>query len=236
MYIKMTKVKENELEVMGQRNERLNRIQQDINLMQRLNGDDMTEFDPIRKFDRFSDENPNALIIISSLTIESQFNDSTEESSANPVKLIRDKSFYRRALDDMMDGVLQVCWEDELKKEPTKPQCLLLSTNNDGGGGGGYDECEFSAAEKIQIQKYHEKLRKLQADRQQYISQLFDEKISLENAIQLQLTKLNRCVENIIKTKVKAQFAISSEQLKILTCMRDGMRFKIICEQERKYV
>lgn len=236
MYIKMTKVKENELEVMGQRNERLNRIQQDINLMQRLNGDDMTEFDPIRKFDRFSDENPNALIIISSLTIESQFNDSTEESSANPVKLIRDKSFYRRALDDMMDGVLQVCWEDELKKEPTKPQCLLLSTNNDGGGGGGYDECEFSAAEKIQIQKYHEKLRKLQADRQQYISQLFDEKINLENAIQLQLTKLNRCVENIIKTKVKAQFAISSEQLKILTCMRDGMRFKIICEQERKYV
>lgn len=229
MYIKMTKVKENELEVMGQRNERLNHIQQDINLMQRLNGDEVTQFDPIRKFDRFSDENPNALIIISSLTIESQFNDSTEECTANPVKLIRDKSFYRRALDDMMDGVLQVCWEDELKKEPTKPPCLQLLQLNG-------DECELSAAEQMQIQKYHEKLRKLRADRHQYIAQLFDEKMSLESAIQLQLTKLNRCVEHIIKTKVKAQFAISSEELKILTCMRDAMRFKIICEQERKYV
>lgn len=98
MYLKLTKVKENELEVMAQRNERLNRIQQDINLMQRLNGDEMTEFDPIRKIDRFSDENPNALVIISSLTIESQFDDSTEESSANTVQLIRDKSFYRQAL------------------------------------------------------------------------------------------------------------------------------------------
>lgn len=89
---------------------------------------------------------------------------------------------------------------------------------------------------KIQIQKYHEKLKKLHADRHQYIAQLFDEKVSLENAIEVQLTKLNRCVENIIRTKVKAQFAISSEQLKILTCMRDRMRFKIICEQERKFV
>lgn len=229
MYIKMTKVKENELEVMGQRNERLNRIQQDINLMQRLNGDEVTDFDPIRKFDRFSDENPNALIIISSLTIESQFNDSTEESTVNPVKLIRDKSFYRRALDDMMDGVLQVCWEDELKKEPTKPPCFQLMELHG-------DERALSTAEQMQIQKYQEKLRKLQTDRRQYIAQLFDEKSSLENAIQLQLMKLNRCVEHIIKTKVKAQFAISSEELKILTCMRDAMRFKIICEQERKYV
>lgn len=229
MYIKMSKIKENELEVMGQRNERLNRIQQDINLMQRLNGDDVTDFDPIRKFDRFSDENPNALIIISSITIESQFNDSTEENTANPVKLIRDKSFYRRALDDMMDGVVQVCWEDELKKEPTKPPCLQQLQLNG-------DECELSATEQMQIQKYHEKLRKLQADRNLYIEQLLEEKLSLENAIQLQLTKLNRCVEHIIKTKVKAQFAISSEELKILTCMRDAMRFKIMCEQERRFV
>lgn len=45
MYVKMTKVKENELAVMAQRNERLHRIQQDINLMQRLNGDEITDFD-----------------------------------------------------------------------------------------------------------------------------------------------------------------------------------------------
>lgn len=129
-----------------------------------------------------------------------------------------------------MDGVLEVCWEDELKKDPAKPQSLLLQTNDDGG-----NDC-FTASDKIEIQKYYEKLQKLQYDRHRYIAKLFDEKASLENGIQLQLTKLNRCVENIIKTKVKAQFAISSEQLKILICTRDGMQFKIIGEKERKYV
>lgn len=226
LYVKMSKVKENELEVMEQRNDRLIKIQKDINLVQRLNGDEATLFDPIPKFDRFSDENPNALLAIATCTLQSQFNDSLDESSSKSVKLIRDQTFYKRALDFMMDGVLQICWEDELKKEPPKPLCLLQKHN----------ETEFTAAERVQVDRYNEKLAKLRAHRKLYIDQLLDEKSSLETAIGLQVTKLNRCVENIIKTKVKAQFAISSEQLKILTCVRDQMRLKVIGEKDRKFV
>lgn len=221
----MSKVKENELEVMAQRNERLMKIQRDINLVQRLNGDEATIFDPIVKFDRFSDENPNALLAIASCTIQSEFNESSDQSSIKSIKMIRDQTFYKRALDEMMDGVLQICWEDELKKEPPKPLCMLQKQNSS----------EFTETERLQVERYNEKITKLRTDRKMYIDQLLNEKSGLETSIGLQITKLNRCVENIIKTKVKAQFAISSEQLKILTCVRDQMRLKVIGEKERKF-
>lgn len=34
-------------------------------------------------------------------------------------------NFRQRALIDMMDGVLEKRWEDELKKDVPKPQCMV---------------------------------------------------------------------------------------------------------------
>lgn len=220
----MSKIKENEMELMAQRNERLNQIHRDINLMQRLNGDEITQFDPIVKCDYFKDESTHStMLAVSSYNIDSQFDDSMDEDSTRSLKMYRNQSFYKRALDEMMDGVLQVCWEDELKKDPPKPLCMLECK----------PECDLSEAEKLQVDKYHEKMEKLRADRREYVGKLFDEKAALETAIELMVRKLNRCVENIIKTKVKAQFAISSEQLKILICVRDHLQFKGLGEKER---
>lgn len=225
MYVKMSKIKENEMELMAQRNERLSQIHRDINQMQRLNGNDITQFEPIVKCDYFKDESTHStMLAISSYNIDSQFDDSVDDDSTRSMKLYRNQSFYKRALDEMMDGVLQVCWEDELKKDPPMPLCLLEMS----------PECGRTEAEKLQIQKYHEKMAKLRADRDEYIKKLFDEKAVQETSIDLMVTKLNRCVENIIKTKVKAQFAISSEQLKILECVRDHLHFKSLNENEKK--
>lgn len=224
MFVKMSKVKDNEMEVMAQRNERLNQIHRDINLLQRLNADEITQFEPIQKCDYFKDDSSHStMLAISSYNIDSQFDDISEHDSTKSLKIIRNQSFYKRALDDMMDGVLQVCWEDELKKEPPKPPCMLQNI----------PESKFTAAEKLQVEKYREKINKLRMDRREYIGKLFEEKQALETAIELMVRKLNRCVENIIKTKVKAQFAISSEQLKIFTCVRDHLKFKGFCKKEK---
>lgn len=220
----MSKIKENEMEVMAQRNERLSQIHRDINLLQRLNGCEITHFDPIEKLDYFKDESPSAMLTISSYNIESQLDESYDQSSMKSVQIIRNQSFYKRALDDMMNGVLQVSWEDELKKDPPKPACLLQNIAY----------CNRSDADKIQIDKYNEKMAKLREKREKYIGKLFDEKVSLETSIEVIIRKLNRCVENIIKTKVKAQFAICSERLKILLCVRDHSKFKGIGDKERK--
>lgn len=224
MYVKMSKVKENEMDVIAKRNERLNQIHQDINLVQCLNGDEITPFVAIPKFDHFDYENPSELLAITSCTIESDLNDNSDQSfSTKSIKLFRNQSFYKRALDQMMDGVLKVCWEDELKKDPPKPLCLQQTS----------DESQFTELELAQVHQYYEKLAKQRDDRKLYINQLFDEKNALESSIDHQIRKLNRCVENIIKTKVKAQFAISSEQLKILMCVRDHLRLKVLGEKER---
>lgn len=226
MYVKMSKVKENEMEVLAQRNERLNQIHKDINLLQRLNDHEITKFDPIPKYDYFKDESPSMMFDISSYNIDSILDDSFDQSTSRSVKLYRNKSFYKRALDDMMNGVLQVCWEDELKKDPSKPLCVLQKI----------PYCDLTDAEQSQFTKYNEKMAKIRADREEYIQKLLDEKISLETSIELMTNELNRCIENIIKTKVKAQFAISSEQLKILTCMKDYSKFESFKEKERRIV
>lgn len=223
MYVKMSKIKENEMELLAERNERLKQIHKDINLLQRLNDHEITQFDPIPKYDQFKEESPSIMLAVSSYNIESELDGSYDESSTRSMKLYRNQSFYKRALDEMMNGVLQVCWEDELKKDPPKPLCMLQKT----------PRSEPTEAEQLQIHKYNEKMDKLRTDREQFIQKLFDEKVALETSIELMTKKLNICIENIIKTKVKAQFAISSEHLKILMCVRDHSKFNGFKEKER---
>lgn len=43
-------------------------------------------------------------------------------------KLLAIEEFKRRALINMMDGVLEKRWEDELKKDVPKPQCMVFDT------------------------------------------------------------------------------------------------------------
>lgn len=41
-------------------------------------------------------------------------------------KLLKLDNFKQRALMVMMDGVLEKRWEDELKKDVPKPQCMVV--------------------------------------------------------------------------------------------------------------
>lgn len=43
-------------------------------------------------------------------------------------QLLASDKFKQRALNYMMDGVLEKHWEDELKKDVPKPQCMVLCT------------------------------------------------------------------------------------------------------------
>jgi len=49
---------------------------------------------------------------------------STNEENNN--KLLRIDNFKQRALMIMMDGVLEKRWEDELKKDVPKPECMVV--------------------------------------------------------------------------------------------------------------
>lgn len=49
-------------------------------------------------------------------------NSSKEEQSR---KILDSDNFRQRSLINMMDGVLEKRWEDELKKEIPKPKCMV---------------------------------------------------------------------------------------------------------------
>lgn len=44
-------------------------------------------------------------------------------------QLLAYDNFRQRALMDMMDGVLEKKWEDELKKDVLQPQCMVRKTD-----------------------------------------------------------------------------------------------------------
>lgn len=53
--------------------------------------------------------------------------DDTENKCNEP--LLAYDNFRQRALMDMMDGVLEKKWEDELKKDVLQPQCMVGKTD-----------------------------------------------------------------------------------------------------------
>lgn len=50
-----------------------------------------------------------------------------EAAEAERIRLLRlADDFRERALMAMMNGVLEIRWEDELKKEVAKPKCMVI--------------------------------------------------------------------------------------------------------------
>jgi len=59
------------------------------------------------------------------VTVE-MFDFTSNEMSTNKEKNSKLDNFKQRALMIMMDGVLEKRWEDELKKDVPKPQCMVV--------------------------------------------------------------------------------------------------------------
>lgn len=61
---------------------------------------------------------PHQVLSIEKICIDDTRNECNKQS------LVYD-NFKQRALMDMMDGVLEKKWEDELKKDVLQPQCMV---------------------------------------------------------------------------------------------------------------
>lgn len=61
--------------------------------------------------------------MLSTKEISNDVNSSTEKRNNESVNL---NNYRQRALMFMMDGVLEKRWEDELKKDIPKPQCIMV--------------------------------------------------------------------------------------------------------------
>lgn len=121
-------------------------------------------------------------------------------------KKMLENDFTERALQNMMDGVLEIRWEDEIKKEPKKPRCLEL----------GFHPKDYLDDDLKEIAAYEEKIKQLRSERQRYHDILLEERQKIQNDLDVQILNFNRNAGHLFRKKLQIDFAINSEELKLL--------------------
>lgn len=114
--------------------------------------------------------------------------------------------FRERALIKMMDGVLEIRWEDEIKKCPPKPECILLNK----------DPKDYDEEDLLSIKQYEEEIRQLGCEREKYRQMLTEETAKIYRNLNDQIKKFNYKVGETLLQKMRVEFAIGSEELKLL--------------------
>ncbi|KAK4881574.1 hypothetical protein RN001_004893 [Aquatica leii] len=112
--------------------------------------------------------------------------------------------FRERALVAMMNGVLEVRWEDELRKEVPLPRCMTDKTPEE------YNEDDIRAT-----REYEEAVKFLHSERERYKKLLEVEYGKIGNNIRDGIKKFNKKLEDTFLTKLLAESSIKQESLKM---------------------
>ncbi|CAG9769685.1 unnamed protein product [Ceutorhynchus assimilis] len=124
----------------------------------------------------------------------------SEEEKNKILHLAED--FRDTALTNMMNGVLEVKWEDELKKNVPKPECMLQK------------KTEFYNKEDVRaIGNYEKKTQQLQSDRHKYKSLLQDEFQKLSVNLRDSIKTFNRKLSESNNLKFHVDSGMNQQNL-----------------------
>lgn len=138
--------------------------------------------------------------------------------------LLLEDDFRDRALMTMMNGVLEVRWEDELKKDVPLPKCMLEK------------EPELFNEEDLKMmRKYEEDVRVLKSERQRYKHLLTAEYEKVAKNTKESINKFNGKLSELLLLKLSVDSALSQESLKI-TRNKLFQHKKQIIEQKEKEI
>ncbi|GAB0093714.1 uncharacterized protein DMENIID0001_088880 [Sergentomyia squamirostris] len=207
--------KAQEMQIVKERNNRLREIQSELNILSDLLGTNIVYADEIIDPEYTPDEKPYTIVQVTdeevpvepyiSPSMQELLDKEAYEAEQKRLALMAD-DFRERALQQMMDGVLEIKWEDEIKKMPVVP--VAVQTKKDLRE---YDEHDWRA-----VREYEEKLNFLDAEREKYRDQLLQEKLHLQKILDRQIYKFNKSLAEVARVKVKIEMAINQEDLKVL--------------------
>lgn len=209
------------------RHKRLRQIQNDIIQLQQLIGRDPTVFPNSIEIQFCDDELLDIDFNCDEIDPDYHSNRVSNEENLNDKILIRSETtqkMFMKALDQMMGGVLEVSFEEEIKKNPPKPLCLINFT----------PESEFTDQDRNEVQAYEIQMEQIMKKREIYIDKLIVEQRQLIETIELQTIQLNKCIQNILQSKIHTEFAVSSEKLRILVASVDSLRYKNFRSEENR--
>lgn len=212
---RMAAVKGNDVALVLQRNNRLRHIQSELNQLERLKGSDRTHESDIVDPEYAADEQPDRIVRVEphELTVTPYVSPSEQalidaaaaEAERRRLAMLAD-DFRERALMRMMNGVLEVRWEDEIKKVPPQPDCLT----------GGKNPKDFTPEDLGAIAAHEALVQHLADERERYHGMLLEEQEKIDRTLFDQIQKFNHKVGETLMEKIKVEFAIASEDLKLL--------------------
>lgn len=127
------------------------------------------------------------------------------EAERRRLALLAD-DFRERALMKMMNGVLEIRWEDEIKKTPPPPECIRS----------GKDPKDYTPENLSEILEWENEIKFLESERERYMVMLVSEQAKIDQTIDDQYRKFNLKVGATLMEKIQVEFAIASEDLKLM--------------------
>ncbi|KAF9412260.1 hypothetical protein HW555_009203 [Spodoptera exigua] len=117
--------------------------------------------------------------------------------------------FRERALMDMMDGVLEKLWHEEIKKPIPMPQCMLEK-----------DPENFNEDDLRLVFDYEAKVKFRNEERDKYRKMLHAEYAKLSQVLNEGIVKFNQKVRDTWLTKIKVDSVIGQENLNLMRLRR----------------
>ncbi|KAL0895179.1 hypothetical protein ABMA27_013627 [Loxostege sticticalis] len=120
--------------------------------------------------------------------------------------------FRERALIDMMDGVLEKLWHEEIKKPIPMPQCMLDK-----------DPEHFNEDDLRLVFDYEAKVRFRNEEREKYRKMLHAEYAKLSQVLNEGVVKFNQRVKEMWLTKLQVDSVIGQENLNLMRLRRTNL-------------
>uniref|UniRef100_I3IV59 Cilia and flagella associated protein 43 n=1 Tax=Oreochromis niloticus TaxID=8128 RepID=I3IV59_ORENI len=128
-----------------------------------------------------------------------------------------------RALDDMMDGVLEVKKEDILKMEIPPPEFVLTKP-----------DIQWSEEEKKAFKEYEKKAKELSEEKEKYKKLLEIEIKKLHQSTKEATERFDENLAKLLEKKVNCTVAIYQEELKITYLVESVLREEEMRSQEQE--
>ncbi|XP_043259682.1 cilia- and flagella-associated protein 43-like [Colletes gigas] len=133
--------------------------------------------------------------------------------------------FRERALMAMMDGVLEIRWEDTIKIDVPKPACMLEKNPKD-----------YTAEDIETVKQYEKDVQFLQEERERYHRMLTVEYIKVKELLQEGVDKFNGKLDELFRLKMNVESAINQMHLRYVRgCLRNYYRTKALHQEEEAH-
>lgn len=233
IFDKMMEMKHIEMNLVQQRHDRLRYIKDELNILEKLKHSGIVHKDELTDPSYEPDEKPETIVKVEAdeVPITPYISPSRQHildeefamAEARRLAMLAD-DFRERALIKMMDGVLEIRWEDEIKKSPPKPECILLDK----------DPKDYTEEDLLALKQYEEELRQLGYAREKYRQMLVEEREKTYRNLDDQIQKFNYKIGETLLQKLRVEFAIGSEELKLLGFFLFNFQRKEMAQKEAK--